>query len=80
MIPWTDYECRLALDELYRGDKVIIPRDESIAPAIAKLIPPSCDKAILREVTICLIAEISRLITESTPSSAKVGWCSLANT
>ncbi len=25
MIPWTDYECRLALDELYRGDKVIIP-------------------------------------------------------
>ena len=25
MIPWTDHECRLALDELYRGDKVVIP-------------------------------------------------------
>lgn len=24
-IPYTDYECRLALDELYRGDKVVIP-------------------------------------------------------
>lgn len=25
MIPHTDYECRLLLDELYRGDKVLIP-------------------------------------------------------
>lgn len=25
MIPYTDYECRLALDELYRGDKIVIP-------------------------------------------------------
>lgn len=25
MIPYTDYECRLALDELYRGDKVVLP-------------------------------------------------------
>lgn len=25
MIPYTDYECRLLLDELYRGDKVVIP-------------------------------------------------------
>jgi len=25
VIPYTDYECRLALDELYRGDKVVIP-------------------------------------------------------
>ena len=25
MIPYTDYECRLALDELYRGDKVVVP-------------------------------------------------------
>lgn len=25
MITYTDYECRLALDELYRGDKVVIP-------------------------------------------------------
>ena len=25
MIPWTDHECRLALDELYRGDKVVRP-------------------------------------------------------
>lgn len=25
MIPYTDHECRLALDELYRGDKVVVP-------------------------------------------------------
>lgn len=25
MIPYTDHECRLLLDELYRGDKVVIP-------------------------------------------------------
>ncbi len=25
MIPYTDHECRLALDELYRGDKVVLP-------------------------------------------------------
>lgn len=25
MIPYTDYECRLLLDELYRGDKVVVP-------------------------------------------------------
>ena len=25
MIPYTDHECRLVLDELYRGDKVVIP-------------------------------------------------------
>ena len=25
MIPYTDYECRLLLDELYCGDKIIIP-------------------------------------------------------
>lgn len=25
MIPYTDYECRLALEELERGDKIIIP-------------------------------------------------------
>jgi len=25
MIPYTDYECRLALDELYRGDKIVLP-------------------------------------------------------
>jgi len=25
MIPYTDYECRLLLDELYRGDKIILP-------------------------------------------------------
>lgn len=24
-IPYTDYECRLVLDELYNGDKVVIP-------------------------------------------------------
>jgi hypothetical protein len=25
MIPYTDYECRLALEELYEGRKVVIP-------------------------------------------------------
>lgn len=25
MIPYTDYECRLVLDELYRGDKIVLP-------------------------------------------------------
>ena len=25
MIPYTDHECRLALDELYRGEKVVLP-------------------------------------------------------
>ena len=25
MIPYTDYECRLLLDELYRGDKIVLP-------------------------------------------------------
>ena len=25
MIPYTDHECRLLLDELYQGDKVVIP-------------------------------------------------------
>lgn len=25
MIAYTDYECRLLLDELHRGDKVVIP-------------------------------------------------------
>ena len=25
MIPYTDYECRLKLEELYRGDSIIVP-------------------------------------------------------
>jgi hypothetical protein len=25
MIPYTDHECRLALDELYEGVKVVLP-------------------------------------------------------
>ncbi len=25
MIPYTDYECRLKLEELHRGDSVVIP-------------------------------------------------------
>jgi hypothetical protein len=25
MIPYTDHECRLVLDELYCGDKIVIP-------------------------------------------------------
>ena len=25
MIPYTDYECRLLLDELHQGDKIVLP-------------------------------------------------------
>ena len=25
MIPYTDHECKLVLDELYRGDKIVLP-------------------------------------------------------
>lgn len=25
MIPYTDHECRLVLDEIYRGDKIVVP-------------------------------------------------------
>lgn len=25
MIPYTDHECRLLLDELYQGDKIVLP-------------------------------------------------------
>ena len=25
MIPYTDYECRLLLDELHRGDRIVLP-------------------------------------------------------
>lgn len=25
MIPYTDHECRLLLDELYIGDKIVLP-------------------------------------------------------
>lgn len=25
MIPYTDHECRLLLDELHRGDKIVLP-------------------------------------------------------
>ena len=31
MIPYTDYECRLKLDELYRGDSVVLPTSEEHA-------------------------------------------------
>lgn len=25
MIPYTDYECRLLIEELHRGDKIVLP-------------------------------------------------------
>ena len=31
MIPYTDHECRLKLDELYRGDSVVLPVNEEHA-------------------------------------------------
>jgi hypothetical protein len=37
MIPYTDYECRLALDELYRGDKVVLPSSMEHAEFMLKV-------------------------------------------
>lgn len=37
MIPYTDYECRLLLDELYRGDKVVIPSSVEHAEFMIKV-------------------------------------------
>ncbi len=37
MIPYTDYECRLLLDELERGDKVIIPSSVEHAENMIKV-------------------------------------------
>ena len=31
MIPYTDHECRLKLEELYRGDSVVLPVNEEHA-------------------------------------------------
>lgn len=31
MIPYTDYECRLKLEEIQRGDSVVIPANEEHA-------------------------------------------------
>jgi hypothetical protein len=31
MIDYTDHECRLKLDELYRGDSVVLPSSEEHA-------------------------------------------------
>lgn len=31
MIPYTDHECRLKLEELYRGDSVVLPANEEHA-------------------------------------------------
>lgn len=37
MIPYTDHECRLVLDELYRGDKVVIPSSVEHAEFMIKV-------------------------------------------
>lgn len=37
MIPYTDYECRLALDELYRGDKIVLPSSVEHAEFMLKI-------------------------------------------
>lgn len=37
MIPYTDYECRLVLDELYCGDKVVIPSSVEHAEHMIKV-------------------------------------------
>lgn len=37
MIPYTDYECRLLLEELERGDKVIVPSSVEHAEFMIKV-------------------------------------------
>ena len=37
MIPYTDYECRLALEELYEGIKVVIPSSIDHAKFMIKI-------------------------------------------
>lgn len=37
MIPYTDYECRLLLEELERGEKVIIPSSVEHAEFMIKV-------------------------------------------
>lgn len=37
MIPYTDYECRLKLDELYEGRSVVIPKDMEHARAMIRV-------------------------------------------
>lgn len=37
MIPYTDYECRLLLGELERGEKVIIPSSVEHAELMIKV-------------------------------------------
>ena len=44
MIPYTDYECRLLLDELERGEKVIIPSSVEHAEFMRKVAQDYIDK------------------------------------
>ena len=37
MIPYTDYECRLKLDELHRGDCVVLPTSMEHATAMLRV-------------------------------------------
>lgn len=44
MIPYTDYECRLVLDELYRGDKIVLPSSIEHAEFMIKIAQDYLDK------------------------------------
>lgn len=37
MIPYTDHECRLVLDEIYCGDKIVIPSSDEHARNMIKV-------------------------------------------
>ena len=37
MIPYTDHECRLKLEELYRGDSVVLPSSMEHAEFMLKV-------------------------------------------
>lgn len=45
MIPYTDYECRLVLNELERGEKVIIPSSIEHAEFMIKVAQNYIDKS-----------------------------------
>lgn len=44
MIPYTDYECRLLLDEMYRGDKVVLPSSIEHAEFMIRVAQDYIDK------------------------------------
>ena len=54
MIPYTDHECRLKLEELYRGDSVVLPANEEHARfmlRVAQMYINQCKKETWESLT-----------------------------